>query len=425
METSITRRTLLLNGCKTVAGASLFGSLLAACGGGSSGGSGVHQLQYWALNYQPKGANQTGKLTDAAIAAYQKKHADTKVAITGFTGDQAGFTKVTQAVRGGNSVDLFRIPSDSFPLLVKQGLATPIDTYLTADDKADIYPNLLKAVTFNGKAYAWPLWVPPVGMYLNLDIFKERGVEVPKDDWTYDEFVEIAKKLTFTRSNGTKVYGYTGAVDPDLVNTWPLSADNKKYTFNSPEGISGLQKLVDLALKYKVTPPDFGTQSPTDVGTGFSDKKNYAMYSEPSGASSGYKQLGLNFTVKPMPIGGLGKPVTTGGIGLIAVAKIDDEERLKSAMDLARYLTSTEVGKDVPGYYLAPGARKSVTVQDPISLFTPFVSYTILMPIIPEWEQIRKLIHTQLQNAIFGKVSPAQALNAPAKEIDAILAGAS
>src|SRR5689334_9055216 len=148
METSITRRVLLLNGCKSVAGVSLLSSFLAACGGSSSGeGSTTHTLQYWALNYQPKGANQTGKLTDAAIAAYQKKHAGTTVAITGFTGDNAGFTKVTQAVRGGNSVDLFRIPSDSFPLLVKQGLVTPVDSYLTADDKADIYPSLLQAVT--------------------------------------------------------------------------------------------------------------------------------------------------------------------------------------------------------------------------------------------------------------------------------------
>ncbi len=433
MDTSITRRMLLLNGCKTIAGASVLSSILAACGGSSSGeGATTQKLQYWALNYQPKGANQTGKLTDGAITAYQKTHAGMTVNVTGYTGDSAGFTKVTQAVRGGNSVDLFRIPSDTLPLLVKQGLVTPIDSYLTADDKADIYPNLLEAVTFNGKMYAWPLWVPPVGMYLNLDIFKERGVEVPKDDWTYDQFVEIAKKLTFTRSNSTKVYGYTGAVDPDIVNTWPiimgdggtpLSADHKQYTFNSLEGISGLQKLVDLALKHKVTPPDFGTQSPTDIMTGFSGKKNYAMYSEPSGSSSSYRQMGMNFTVKPMPIGGLGKPLTTGGIGLIAVAKIDDEGKVKAAMELGRYLTGTQVGTDVPGYYLAPGARKSVKVSDPINMFSPFVNYTQLMPIIPQWEQIRNLLHTQIQNAIFGKASPAQAFNAPAKEIDSILAG--
>src|SRR5690348_1338009 len=37
MDTSITRRMLLLNGCKTIAGASLLSSVLAACGGGSSG----------------------------------------------------------------------------------------------------------------------------------------------------------------------------------------------------------------------------------------------------------------------------------------------------------------------------------------------------------------------------------------------------
>lgn len=427
----ITRRQLLIDGSKTLAGASALATFLAACGGSATPdapGSKV-TLKYWVTNYSPTSA--TGKLTNQALDAYKKKHSNLDFKVTGYTGDQAGFTKITQAIQGGSSVDVFRYPADELPFLVKQGLVTPIDDYLTDADKADIFPNLLDAMKFNGKVYAFPLWVPPVGMYLNLDIFKERNIEVPGNDWTYEQFVDIAKQLTFKRSDGTQVYGYTGAIDPGLVNTWPfimgdggypLSDDHKQYTFDSAESISGLQKLVDLAQKYKVTPPDFGTQSPDAIIAGFSQKKTYAMYSAPSGDSSGYKTAGLNFDIKPMPIMQRGKPFTTGGIGLIAVAKINDQNQLKEAMNLARYLTSGDVANDVQGYYLAPGARKSVTVQDPIDKFTPLVENTYLMPMITQWSQVRTLIHTQLQNAVLGKATPTQALKAPAQEINSLLA---
>jgi multiple sugar transport system substrate-binding protein len=383
------------------------------------------------LGYQPNGGNRTGQLMDAAVAAFMKNNPDIKVEITGYTGDQAGFTKLTQAVQGGQAVDLFRLPSDILPLLVQDELVAPINDFLTDADKADIYPNLIEAVSIDGNAYAWPLWVPPVGMYLNLDVFKEKGVELPPKDWTYEQFVEIAKQLTFERANGEKVYGYTALVDPGVVNSWPfilgegalpLNADNTAYSFDSPEAVKGLQRLADLALVHKVTPPDFGAQTTADIQTGFKDKKVYAMYSEPSGASSGYKAAGLNFDVWPMPIGSTGKPVTAGGIGLISVAATDDTAKLTAAMDLGRYLTSAEVAADVPPFYLAPGARKSVKVSDPISKFEPFVEYCYITPIIADWPQIRTIIHPEIQNAIFGKISPEEALKKPAEEVNQILA---
>ena len=389
-------------------------------------------LQFWVLGYQPAGANQTGVLMDAAVGAFMKANPDIKVEITGYTGDQAGFTKLTQAVQGGQSVDAFRLPSDILPLLVKDGLVAPIDDFLTAQDKADIFPQLLEAVQDGGKTYSWPLWVPPVAMYLNLDIFTERGVDPPKGNWTYDQFIEVAKKLTFTRSNGDQVYGYTGGIDPGLVNTWPfiigdgalpLSKDNTSYTWNTADAVSGLKKLVDLAQVHKVTPPDFGAQTVADIASGFKDRKLYAMYSEPSGASAGYRADKLNFDIGAMPTGKSGKLVTAGGIGLISVAAISDRQKLQAGMDLGRYLTSAQVAQDVDGFYLAPGARKSVKTKDPIDKFDPYVDPCYITPIIAEWPQIRTIIHPNIQNAVFGKITPEQALQNPEAEINGILAG--
>jgi len=389
-------------------------------------------LNYWVLGYQPGGEGLGSRLMDQAVAKFTQANPGITVEITGYPGNQEGFTKLTQAVQSGQAVDIFRLPSDILPLLVRDGLVAPIDEFLTEEDRADIYPNLLEAVSVDGQAYAWPLWVPPVGMYLNLDVFEERGVEPPSGDWTYEEFVEIAKQLTFTRDDGTQVFGYTALIDPGVVNAWPfilgdgalpISEDNTKYTWNTPEGHSGLKKLVDLAQVHKVTPPDFGSQTLEDIQTGFKDKKVFAMYSEPSGASSGYKDSGLNFDVVSMPIGASGKPVTAGGIGLISVAESDDAAKKGAAMDLARYLTSAQVQQDVPGFYLAPGARKSVEVADPISKFAPFVEYCYITPIIETWPQIRTILHPQIQNAIFGEITPEEAFSAPAAEIDGILAG--
>jgi multiple sugar transport system substrate-binding protein len=421
-------------GTETSAAASAAGASAAAASAGgfavsNSGYKGT--LNYWVLGYQPGGAGLGGRLMDAAIAKFQEANPDIKVEITGYPGNQEGFTRLSQAVQSGSAVDVFRLPSDVLPQLVKDDLVAPIDEYLTEEDKADIYPNLLQSVTVDGKAYAWPLWVPPVGMYLNLDVFEEKGVEPPTGDWTYDEFVEVAKQLTFTRDDGTQVYGYTALIDPGVVNAWPIilgdgalpiSQDNTQYTWNTPEGISGLKKLVDLAQVHKVVPPNFGAQTLEDVQGAFKNK-TVAMYSEPSGASSGYASENINFEVISMPIGASGKPITAGGIGLISVAQSDDAAKVQAGMDLARYLTSAQVEEDVPGFYLAPGARKSVEVKPPIDKFAPFVEYCYITPITTTWPQIRTILHPQIQNAIFGQITPEAALNDPAEEVNGILSG--
>jgi multiple sugar transport system substrate-binding protein len=64
-----------------------------------------------------------------------------------------------------------------------------------------------------------------------------------------------------------------------------------------------------------------------------------------------------------------------------------------------------------------------VKVLDPISKFEPLIEHTEVTPIIKEWPQIRTIIHPNIQNAVFGKVSAEEAMKAPAEEINRILGG--
>lgn len=388
------------------------------------------ELNLWVLGYTP--GNAFANPFDNAVAQFMQDNPDIKVTITGYPPNDEGFTKLTTALQSGQGIDLLRLPSDRLPGFVQDDLVEPIDSYLTDADKADILPNVLDVTRLkDGKAYAWPLWVVPMGMYLNTDVFKEANVPLPPKDWTWDQFVDAAKKTTFKRTNGDQVYGFSGFVDPGVINTWglwmnedpsvrPITTDGK-FGFNSAAAAKGLQRFADLALVDKVTPPDFGSQKDSDVKGGFSNKQ-YAMVVDATGFAPQLVNNKVNFEIYPLPTVN-GNKLTVGAVGLIAVAKQTDDQKRLAAMDLGRYLTSSEVQEDVPpgsnvstGFYLAPGARKSVKVVNPLDKFLTVLPDMWITPLVPDWAKFTRLIHPEYQNILFGKEKPADAMSKIADE---------
>lgn len=394
-------------------------------------------LNLWVLGYTP--GNQFANPFDNAVAQFMADNPDIQVEITGYPPNDEGFTKLTTALQSGQGIDLLRLPSDRLPGYVRDELIEPIDSYMSDADKADILSNVLDVVRLkDGQAYAWPLWVVPMGMYLNVDLFEEAGVELPAKDWTYEQFVETAKQLTFKRDNGEQVYGFAAFVDPGVINSWalwmnegpsvrPRTAEGK-FGFNTPEAAAALQRFADLTLVHKVTPPDFGTLKDTDVKGGFKTGQ-FAMVVDATGFSPQLVADKINFEIYPIPTYN-GNKLTVGAVGLIAVAQTDDEVKRQAAMDLARYLTSSEVQEDVPpgsnvatGFYLAPGARQSVKVNPPLDQFLPMLPDMWITPLVPDWGQFTRLFHTEYQNIIFGQTAPADAMSQIAEEADQLLAG--
>lgn len=412
-------------------------SLLEACGGAapsapaSAAPSFKGTLDFWVFGYTPGGQTVTGKNFDAAVAGFQKRNPDIQVKITGVPFDDSGLQKVdsTLAAHAGG-LDIFRIASDALAKYTSQGLIQPIDDYLTADDRKDVFQNALDGVLYKGKHYAFPEWIPPVGIILNKAVFDEKGIAIPQDSWTVDQFMELAKKLTFTRSNGDKVYAYTSIVNTATINlfTWMygdgatiLNKDATKYTFNSPQAIKGLQHVLDLVAA-KSTPPDFGSHKDQDIQTLF-QKGLVAMYSDASGAVANWASKKVEIVVVPPPIGGAGKNVTVGGLATFPVIKQSDKARMATAMKLAKYVTGPEVLQDVPGWYLAPATRKSVKLpaNPGMDRFQSMIPYTQLMPSIPQWGQIQQLVEPNLQLAVTGKKTASAALGEPADQVNSLL----
>jgi multiple sugar transport system substrate-binding protein len=123
-----------------------------------------------------------------------------------------------------------------------------------------------------------------------------------------------------------------------------------------------------------------------------------------------------------------GNKLTVGAVGLIAVAKTKDETKRKAAMDLGRYLTSSEVQEDVPagsnvptGFYLAPGARKSVKINDPLDKFLPVLPDMWSTPLVADWAKFTRLFHVEYQGIISGKVKAEEAMKRISAEATSLL----
>ena len=88
------------------------------------------------------------------------------------------------------------------------GQALDLKDWVDSEIDASLYNDALFAITDDeGHLWGVPHALNSIAVVYNKDIFDERGVAYPTEDWTFQDMLDMAEKLTFTREDGTKVYG--------------------------------------------------------------------------------------------------------------------------------------------------------------------------------------------------------------------------
>jgi multiple sugar transport system substrate-binding protein len=119
--------------------------------------------------------------------------------------------KILTLLAGGTEMDAYmnKRSTDIFPM-VDNGYPEPLDA-LIAKHNFDVAPlaGYKDAITVNGKVQCLPFRGEAYFTYYNKKVFEQAGVPTPdtyveKGEWTWDKFVEVAKKLA---TGDGKVYG--------------------------------------------------------------------------------------------------------------------------------------------------------------------------------------------------------------------------
>jgi multiple sugar transport system substrate-binding protein len=152
------------------------------------------------------------QIRDATIARFNKRYPNVKVTdqFTSITSWADYIDKLVTQVASGKAPDLIHIATEGVELSIRKHLVIPLDEFKGGSSGEllnDIDPVLLKSFSVDGKLYLVPVAWNNMMIYYNTKVFKEAGISRPPDDWTWDDFLALAKRLT-SGEGPNKRYGF-------------------------------------------------------------------------------------------------------------------------------------------------------------------------------------------------------------------------
>ena len=179
---------------------------LAACGGNGGdakkvdGGDAIvkTEITWWAFPTftQENNGDAVGTYEQKIIDAFEKDNPDISVKLEtiDFT---SGPEKITTAIEAGTMADVLFDAPGRIITYGKSGKLAELNDMFTDDFVADVNNDaLLEACRAGDTAYMYPISSAPFYMAFNRDMLKDAGVvNLVKDGWTTDDFVEVLTAL--------------------------------------------------------------------------------------------------------------------------------------------------------------------------------------------------------------------------------------
>jgi len=161
--------------------------------------------------------DSNSKIIAPLLQSYQATHPNFNVRWLGVTtsGWAPYFNKIALIIAGGDQLDMVKIPIEGGRLAVARGLVQPLDQYLQATDLSayfnDVSPKLADVFKFKGVTYGLPFDYNNMMIMYNPKLLQAAGLDAPKEDWTYTDFLKYARALTVKSGDTTTTYGYASA----------------------------------------------------------------------------------------------------------------------------------------------------------------------------------------------------------------------
>jgi len=334
--------------------------------------------------------------------------------------------KLISAISAGSPPDLCQVWDNWVGQFQGMGAVEDISALAKAwKHYGDVEATAWQTVTIDNKIVSLPLALTLDGIFYRTDRLKELGLKEPTPEWTWDEFLAIAK--AFTKADRNQ-YGYgmrgggTWAVlyptEFAYANGATVLRDGK-LAINSKEAVDALAWYLDLALKHKVTPPSAATDGFVEIVETFG-RGVTSMYQHNSGSVGQQKKnIGAEkFATLPVPIGPaktrasfwfsetltvLSRGRNKQGAWQFMSFMLDDEPSLMYCKTLG-LLPARKSIISQPEFSKDP-ALVGFVQSFPIGIVSPYLAY-------PGWGgKIDSDGVPLMQQAILGKLSPKECLD--------------
>ncbi|HLJ60406.1 MAG TPA: sugar ABC transporter substrate-binding protein [bacterium] len=226
-------------------------ALLLGAGAASAGSQA--QLEFWTISLQPL---LTSYVQDA-IARYEHVHPGVRVRWIDLQ-LEALDQKLLAAIAGGVAPDVVNLNTEITIRMAQVHALVDMDAAVPETTRARYFANVWASLRVQGRAYGIPWYVEPDVLAYNQALFRRAGLDPAHPPRTMNEFIQTAATI----KQKTGVYGFMPNVDTTRLLTLfqedglpVLSPDGHRAVFDSPAHVALLARYVD-AFKHDLFPAD-------------------------------------------------------------------------------------------------------------------------------------------------------------------------
>lgn len=364
----------------------------------------------WAVGEE---LSQLNEIVDELNSEAQGKY---EIIVDSYPSDY--YIKLATNIAANNSPDFYWLTQELISKYADLGSIAEITDLLENSSKipaSDFYPGVIDTAEYEDKYYGVPWIANPLIVYYNQDLFDEVNVDYPAQDstWTWDDFIETAKKLTIEQEdslgNTYQQYGY-------IVDGWPnietfiwagggdiIAEDGETIVLDANESIEGLDILHEI-LSSGITPPyqEVGSLGSNNV---WFEEQRVAMFM--GGIQDNFEEKlnklpeeeRFNIGYAPMPKCADGTQSAFNWTASTVIDKsLEGDEKVFSAVE--------DLSLKIFDWKVAPPIKDTVEKVSKIDPYKDEALETIEISLnnarsanyIPEWNEINDMLWLRLYN---------------------------
>lgn len=385
--------------------------LFAGCGGGEGGREPLRFWHFW-----------DAAAVDPLVREFEAAHPGIKVEAEQLTW-KSGLEKIQAAIASGTQPDLCELGSEWVLRFAYEGVLedlTPVYTEL-----ADSFI-MWESARWRDRVYGLPWLQGSRALFYNVDLFEKAGLDADRPPETWDELLDAAKRIDelpgdvsgFGLNLGERYVLYKKFMAFAWGNGGGIIDESGRVIFDSPENVEALEfyrKLASYSLKEKQEVLDHYFKS-GQLGmqvSGAWNLKNYAIEAP---------QLRYRVALVPKPSRDRGEHASFAGAEMLVVyAK---SARKADALELARFLQSYPQAKklclEVQSVF--PAAKRVIEDEafigdEKIRVFVEQALTSQTAPPHPGWVDMEDIINRSVEEVIYGRAEPREALSTAAAEM--------
>ena len=285
-------------------------------------------------------------IIDKAIAKFE--HAHPGVTVHYYSGIRKDDYSewFSRKLLAGEEPDIFMVLGTDFNQFASMGVMKNLETFIEEDtdfEPEKYFTSAFVSGQYESVQYALPYETVPTLMFVNKTLLTQEGIDMPEENWTWEDFYEICKKVT-RDTDGDGVPDQFGSYNYDWMDAL---CSNGGGVFNTKgteaaltdsrvvEAVKYVRSINDLYGGEKLTQEDFNGGRVAFMPLTFAEYRTYKTYPYKI-----RKYANFQWDCVTMPAGEQGGNISQVDSLLMGISANTKEEKL--AWEFLKLLTYDE-----------------------------------------------------------------------------------